>query len=131
MIDNEQLIILLVLFIGFICMIFFIRFWPFKKKRAKTNQYLKFRKLNLLTGEMEELSGEEMRKDISGLMDEGYEMALPDELFNVAKKEIKNGDKFFLILNSNYQHQPLELLTQKLVALNANIIFYRPVIVEI
>ena len=79
---------------------------------------------------MEELTREEMRKDILQLMDDGYEMALPDDLFDVAKKEIKNGDKLFLILNSNYQHQPFELLTQKLVALNANIIFYRPVIVE-
>ena len=55
---------------------------------------------------MEELTREEMRKDILQLMDDGYEMALPDDLFDVAKKEIKNGDKLFLILNSNYQHQP-------------------------
>lgn len=129
MIDNEQLVILLVLFIGFIGIILFIRFWPFKKEEKKV-AVLKYRKLHLLTGEITELNEKELRKDISMITGKGYEMTLLSELFDITENTFHQGKKWFLILNSSEQHHPVELLTQKLVALNANIIFYRPVIVE-
>ena len=84
-------------------------FWWLKKEEKK-NSVLKYCKLNILTGDIAELSPEEVKRDISRLLNEGYEMALPDELFDAAKKEIKSGVKLFLILNSNDQYQPFELL---------------------
>ena len=96
----------MILFIEFICLIVFIRCRPFKKEKKRIS-VLKYRELNLLTGEIPELTEKEMRKDISVITDTGYEMTLLSELFDIAENKIKHDGKLFLILNSSEQYQPV------------------------
>lgn len=126
--DNDQLITYLILLLGFAAIIVFIKCWPHKEESK--NSVLKYRKLNLLTGEITEITKEEMRNDIARLIDSGYDMALPDELQNLKKLETKPAGKYFVILNYGGENDFIEMLTHKLIGLNADFIFYRPIIIE-
>lgn len=128
MIDNEQLIVLLVLFVGFVFLIVFIRLWPFKVKK-NTSSVLKYSKLNILTGQITELDETELRTDISVLTNKGYEMVLLTELSYFTENNIKPCKKMFLILNNSEPNHFAEVITKKVIVLNADVIFYKPVIV--
>ncbi|MBI3720466.1 MAG: hypothetical protein HY252_17950 [Sphingobacteriales bacterium] len=129
MADNEQITVLLVLLIGFIILFSFIRLWPFKSE-VEDIGVIRYRKLNILTGEIAELNETEMRKDISVLTGKGYEMAILSELKYFTENEIKPEKKMFLILNNSEINQFVEVVTKQLTMLNADIIFYKPVIVK-
>jgi hypothetical protein len=130
MMNDEQLLIFLFLFIGFIGLIVFIRCWPFKKEEKK-HPVLKYSKLNLLTGIISELTNEEMKKDVSALLVEGYELTVLQELFDLAESKTKINNRLLLILNNDEMNQFVESLTCRLMLLNADIIFYKPIIVEL
>ncbi|MBS1512816.1 MAG: hypothetical protein JST86_18380 [Bacteroidetes bacterium] len=129
MIDNEQLTVLLILFVGFICLVALIRLWPLKKEEKK-NSVLIYLKLKMLTGEITELSELELRKDVAVLTALGYEMALLTDLTYFTENNIRPCKKMFLIFTNTEPNQYAELITKQLIALNADVIFYKPVIVK-
>ncbi len=129
MIDNEQLTVLLILFVGFICLVALIRLWPLKKEEKK-NSVLIYLKLKMLTGEITELSELELRKDVAVLTALGYEIALLSEVVYFTEKNIRPCKKMFLIFNNSEPNHYVELITKQLITLNADIVFYKPVIVK-
>lgn len=129
MIDNEQLTVLLILFVGFICLVALVRLWPLKKEEKK-NSVLIYLKLKMLTGEITELSEMELRKDVAVLTALGYEIALLSEVVYFTENNIRPCKKMFLIFNNSEPNHYVELITKQLITLNADIVFYKPVIVK-
>ena len=84
----------------------------------------------MLTGEITELSELELRKDVAVLTALGYEMALLTDLTYFTENNIRPCKKMFLIFNNTEPNQYAELITKQLIALNADVIFYKPVIVK-
>lgn len=129
MTGNEQLTVLMVLFGGFICLVALIRFWPLKKEEKK-NTALIYLKLKVLTGEITELGEMELRKDVAVLTAVGYEIALLSELVYYTENKIRPCKKMFVIFNNSEPNHYAELITKQLITLNADVIFYKPVIVK-
>lgn len=129
MTGNEQLTVLMVLFGGFIFLVALIRFWPLKKEEKK-NTALIYLKLKVLTGEITELGEMELRKDVAVLTAVGYEIALLSELVYYTENNIRPCKKMFVIFNNSEPNHYAELITKQLITLNADVIFYKPVIVK-
>jgi hypothetical protein len=124
MIGNEQEIILISFLVIFLFLIIAIRFWPIKKV-VSNNSKSKYRKLNLLTSQVWDLSEEGLKADIALLMTQGYEMVDINELFTSIDGSVKVSNKYFVMLGKEDHGVEMETLTHKLVSQKTHVIFYR------
>lgn len=69
-----------------------------------------------------------MKNDISALMDKGFDIASLKELFDFVDDKGAVDSKLFVILNYDSLNAEFEKLSYELAELNANVIFYKPVL---
>ena len=124
---SDQVIIFGFILFGFIVLIIFIKYWPFKIVRQNTS-ILKYQKLNLLTGDTALLEVKEFEYEVAQLSKNGYEFCSFKELYDFTEYKAIFPENAFVIFDDYAISYPEKLLRMKLVIGNKNIIIFKPII---
>ena len=109
---SEQLIIFSCILLAFIVMIVFIRYWPFKIQRQKTS-ILKYKKLDLIKGDIKLHAVKEFQQEVAQLAQNGYELCSLRELYDFTEHHKNLPEKVFVILMDYNVLQPVKSLTME------------------
>ena len=124
---SDQVIIFGFILFVFIVLIIFIKYWPFKIYRQKTS-ILKYKKLDLIKGDIKLLADKEFEQEVAQLAQNGYELSSLRELYNFTEHQKNLPEKVFIILMDYEVPYSVKSLIIELLKHNINVIFFKPVI---
>ena len=110
-------------------LLIFIKYWPFKIVNQNTS-VLKYRKLDLLKGDVTLLSANEFELEVAHLTRNGYELSSLKELYDFKENKIQLAEKIFIILIDYDSPDRVKTLALELVTCNKSIIIFRPILLK-